>query len=286
MLETNKENCVMMAVGGKVHNPVLKMPYKVDESGKAFCLPGTGGICYNVKIGDSVFKFAGDHIEPCVSVQNADEKENDALNFLACIGNTAVIVSGDAKGQRGAVTGKHGVTEHVIVHFDESALQTLAPNDEITVKSWGQGLKLLNYPQIAVKNCDPLLFEKLGITERNGKLIVPVKAAVPSYLMGSGIGIKTSFSGDYDIMTADKDRLEELCLLDLRLGDVVYLKDCDSTFGRGYREGAATVGVVVHCDSFTAGHGPGVTTIMSCKTPLLEYFIDGAANIGNYLNLF
>lgn len=285
MLKTNKENCVKMAVCGKIHNPILKAPFKATESGGAFCLPGVGGICYNVKVGDCVFSFEGDHIEPCVSLQNPDEKENDALNFLSCVGNAALVLEGDAKGKEGVVTGKHGATEHVIIHFDEQTLQKLAPEQKIMIKSWGQGLKLLHFPQVIIKNCDPLLFEKLGVVFKEEKLFVPVKAVLPYYLMGSGTGLKTSYSGDCDIMTADRKKLKELNLLDLRLGDLVYIKDCDHTFGRGYLTGAATVGVVVHGDSYTGGHGPGVTTILSCKTPLIEPIIEDGANIGNYLNL-
>ena len=41
------------------------------------------------------------------------------------------------------------------------------------------------------------------------------------------------------------------------------LEDCDNCFGRSYRRGALTVGVVVHSDCFVAGHGPGVTTLFT-----------------------
>jgi len=40
-----------------------------------------------------------------------------------------------------------------------------------------------------------------------------------------------------------------------------------------------TIGIVVHSDCLLAGHGPGVTTLMTCATPLIEPVIDAKANI-------
>jgi len=35
----------------------------------------------------------------------------------------------------------------------------------------------------------------------------------------------------------------------------------------------------VHSDCLLAGHGPGVTTLMTCATPLIEPVIDANASI-------
>ena len=131
---------------------------------------------------------------------------------------------------------------------------------------------------------DPNLFEKLGVTEKNGKLQVPVVAKVPAYLMGSGTGSTNAYSGDYDIMTADKEEIKRLGLDKLRFGDLVLLQDHDNTYGTGYLGGAISIGVIIHSDCVLSGHGPGVTVIMSSSKGNIEGVIDSNANIGYYMN--
>ena len=67
-------------------------------------------------------------------------------------------------------------------------------------------------------------------------------------------------------------------------GDLVLIEDHDNTHGPHYRQGAVSIGVIVHSDSFTSGHGPGVTVIMSADEDTLEGVIDPDANIANYMN--
>ncbi|MBU3812128.1 MAG: DUF4438 domain-containing protein [Candidatus Niameybacter stercoravium] len=283
MLKTNKDKVVKWSVQGKVHHPTGGT-YRITHEGKPMILPATGGISYNVKIGDSAFGWAGDHVEPGVSMRNENTNENAALMTFACIGNEAKIISGDAKGAKGYVTGMHGGIDHVLVYFDEETLENLSIDDKIQIKAYGQGLQLTDYPDVHMMSIDPDLFEKLGVTEVNGKLQVPVVAKVPPYLMGSGIGSGNGYSGDYDIMTADTEEIKRLGLDKLKFGDLVLLQDCDNSYGRGYLKGAVSIGVVVHSDCVKAGHGPGITTIMVSKTPMIEGILNEEANIGNYMN--
>ncbi|MGL5753215.1 MAG: DUF4438 domain-containing protein [Paraclostridium sp.] len=283
MVKINKERLVKWSVQGKIHHP-LGGNYKVTHDGRAVVVPATGGISYNVKIGDSVYGWEGDHVEPGVSIRNEDNRESDALMTFACIGNEAKVVSGDAKGKNGYVTGMHGGIEHVLIHFEDEVLEDLAIDDKIMVKAFGQGLKIDGFENVHVMSIDPDLFEKLDVEEVDGKLQVPVVATVPPYLMGSGIGSGSAYTGDYDIMTADMEEIKRLGLDKLRFGDLVLLEDCDNMYGRGYLKGAVSIGVVVHSDCMKAGHGPGITTIMVSKTPVIESKIDENANIANYIN--
>lgn len=283
MLNTNKEHVVKWSVQGKIHHPIGGN-YRISHDGRPMILPATGGISYNVSVGDSVFNWAGDHVEPGVSIRNENSSENAALMTFACIGNEAKIVSGDAKGKKGYVTGMHGGIDHVLIYFDEETLEDLAINDKIMIKAYGQGLKLNNYENVHIMNIDPNLFEKLNIKEENGKLKVNVVGKVPAYLMGSGIGSKSAATdGDYDIMTADMEEIKRLGLDKLKFGDLVLLQDCDNTYGVGYLKGAVSIGVVVHSDCVKSGHGPGVTVIMTCKDDTIEGIIDENANIKNYM---
>lgn len=98
--------------------------------------------------------------------------------------------------------------------------------------------------------------------------------------MGSGLG-SGSASGDYDITLFDEGITKEYGLDKLRFGDIVCIKDADTRYGRTYQTGAVTIGVVIHSDCMAAGHGPGVTTLMSCKTTLIEPVIDEKANLAD-----
>lgn len=287
MLKTNRDRLVMQSVQGKIHSPITSNnPYRIDREGISHILPATGGICYNIQIGDSCMKWVGDHVEPGVSIRSKDTAENKALMLLACMGNEAKVITGEAKGAKGYVTGGHGGIDHTLLYFEKDDLENMAIEDTILIKSHGQGLAIEGHDDIKCMNIDPNLFEKLNIKENDeGALEVPVAADIPAYLMGSGVGSSTAFSGDYDIMTGDEEANKKFGIDKLKFGDLVLLNDCDNTNGRQYLEGSVSIGVIVHSDCVKAGHGPGVTIIMSSKTSNIKGIIDESANIGNYLGV-
>ena len=289
MLRTNSDQLVMLSVMGMITPPMQRNPYRIDRDGVPFVLPGTGGIAYNVKVGDSAFGWAGDHIEPGVSsaavIDDRSAPKNRAYNILSCIGNEALVVSGDAKGAKGIVTGTHGGIEHVLIDFADEDLDKMCIEDKILIRAYGQGLQLLDYPGITVQNLDPTLLLKLGVEEKDGQLVVPVVNTIPARFMGSGLGSPSAASGDYDITTSDKEEIAALGIDQLKFGDIVALEDCDNRFGRSYRRGALTVGVVVHSDCFVAGHGPGVTTLFTAIDGSLAVTEDSEANIGRILGV-
>lgn len=284
-MKTNIETLVMHSVQGHIRHPQFS-GYRTDTDGHPMVIPGTGGISYNVKVGDPAFGWTGDHVEPGVSVYHEHAGTSAGLNIFSCIGNTARVVTGDAKGRTGYVTGTHGGVEHVLVYFDAETLELLTLDDKILIKGYGQGLALPDYPGVKVMSIDPNLFLKMGITERDGKLCVPVAKRIPQRFMGSGVGAAFSQKGDYDILTSDRKAVAELGLDTLRFGDIVLLEDSDNTYGLGaMKAGAVSIGVIVHSDCIKSGHGPGVTIIMSSKTPIIEGVIDDNANIAHYLSI-
>ena len=286
-MQINKNKLVMQAVQGAISHPrAARKPYRMDREGKGQILPGTGGISYNVRIGDPAFGWAGDHIEPGVSMKISDKNkasDNYGLGLLACIGNKARIISGDAEGTYGYVTGTHGGIDHVIIDFEPEVLEKLKIDDKILIKAFGQGLELKDYPEISLFNLDPNLLDKMNIEEKDGYLEVGVTTEIPAHLMGSGIGSSSVALGDYDITTGDQEEVERLGIDKLKLGDFVFLKDSDNTYGREFKKGAGSIGVVVHSDCIKMGHGPGVTTVMTAKNNLIRPKIDENANLINYL---
>jgi hypothetical protein len=277
-MKTNRERLVKQSVQGKIHHP-LGNDYRVERDGEPRILPATGGICYNVKVGDPAFGWEGDHIEPGVSVRNEDKRENQAFATLSCIGNEAIVVSGEAKGSRGYVTGKHGGIDHVLVYFDDETLNALTVDDKIMVRAHGQGLKVEGFPDVKVMNIDPDLFDRIDIKEVEGRLQVPVAVEVPAVMMASGLGARHAYSGDFDIMTGDKDGIRQIGIDQLRFGDLVLLTDMDCAYGYDYRPGYASIGIIVHSDCIKMGHGPGVTVIMTGKADQVTGILAEGANI-------
>lgn len=286
VIKTNRDRLVVLSVQGEVSHPdVWAKSYDVGFDGVPRLLPGTGGITYNVRVGDRAFGWAGDHVEPGVSIRAKEKEDNRGLNVFACVGNRAVVLTGEAKGKQGVVTGKHGGVEHVLVDFSPDVLDMLSVGDKILIRAVGQGLEIDGFPGVKVMNLDPDLLERMGIREEGGRLVVPVAAQVPAEVMGSGIGSLTSARGDYDITTQDKVLIEELGLANLRLGDIVAIRDRASFYGRQYRRGAVEIGVVVHSDSFVSGHGPGVTTLLTALGGEIIPEVSPGANIALYLGL-
>lgn len=290
VLRTNEAKLVMMSVMGMVTAPMQRGAYRVDREGVPFVLPGVGGITYNVKVGDHAFGWAGDHVEPGVSTAavndvNRSEVRNQGYNTLSCVGNGGTVMTGEAKGAKGTVTGMHGGIEHVIMDFADSDMDKLAIEDKILVRAYGLGLQLLDYPGIMVKNLDPGLLERLPVQEKDGQLVVGVAGRIPGKLMGSGIGAPDTHSGDYDITTTDQEEIVARGIDKLCFGDLVALEDCDNRFGRSFRSGALTIGVVVHSDCLVAGHGPGVTTLFTAIDGTLAASDDSEANVGKLLGI-
>jgi hypothetical protein len=277
---------------GEVASPVVgRSIYSISATGTPAVLPEVGGITYNLRVGDPACGWEADHVEPGVSVEN---KENDprygqganaAFNVLSCVGNEAIVANGDAKGAKGVVTGKHGGIEHVLVDFQPEILEKLMLGDKILVKAFGVGLKLADFPDVKVMNMDPRFLEALNPKPNGDKLEVPVAHIVPAAIMGSGLGANQTRSGDYDIQLFDETIREQYGLEDLRLGDLVAIIDADHSFGRIYRQGAISVGIVVHTNCVTAGHGPGVTSLMTSPSGKIIPQIDAKANIAYLLKL-
>ena len=280
-MRTNKDKLIRTLVSGVVRHPGWPNRWEVGRDGEADMLAGCGGIVYNVRVGDSAYGWAADHLEPGASTHNPDEKERMAYYNLPCMGNRAEVIGGKAEGAVGYVMGKHAGAWHVVIEFCEEDLKKLRLKDSVQVVVYGSGLKLLDYPDIKLTSIDPECLEAMKIQEKGGKLHVPVAGVVPAELMGSGLGSNQPI-GDVDFMASDWDYIKECGLEDIKLGDIVMIKDIDARYGCSYKKGAASLGIIVHGDSPVSGHGPGVTFFMATDKPLIVPVMDKNANIKKY----
>ncbi len=280
-MNTNENKLVIQALTGRIHHPTTS-GLRVGYDGKGVLLPGVGGITYNFQIGDNAIDLVGDHVEPGLSIANRDPKENLALNTFACIGNEATIISGEAKGKTGVVTGIHGGVNHVMVYVDDETLNLVNIDDNLRIKGVGQGLKLLDYPNIYLLNIDPTLLKKMENKHLFLSDVVTFNVAkiIPAAYLGAGIGEQTLLYGDYDIMIQNDKVYEEL--KDLRFGDFIAIENHDIRNGAYYNDEYITIGVICHSDSYSAGHGPGVTVVACGKKEDLKVQIDASANLSYY----
>jgi Domain of unknown function (DUF4438) len=277
MLRTNAESLVEVAVCGEVWPPVgTQNQYKATSEGRSTVTLGMAGICYTARVGDPAFGWEADHLEPGVSLRNKLDGPEHALHYLACIGNDAVVSSGAAAGARGTVTGEHA---HIMVDFPPEEIELLAIGDRVQIRAYGSGLRLLDHPSVQLHKCSPRLLEALRLEDKlDGKLAVPVVTEIPSHLMGSGAELMADYV-DQDFMTNDRAEIAAWGLDRLRLGDIVAVQNQDHTWGRGYYEGAVTIGLIIHGDSAWTGHGPGVLDLLTCRDGAIIPLPDPEANI-------
>jgi hypothetical protein len=290
-LRTNQRELAMVSVAGEIAAPLERgLPWRIGQDGRVRALPGSGGITINQRVGDPCIGLAADHVEPGVSIRNerrtgGTDAANQALQSYACIGNLAVVTSGVARGARGIVTGKHGGIDNVLIDFPVAVMRRLAIGDRIQVWAFGLGLRLVDFPDVAIWNCSPHFLSRWPIRAENRRIFAPVTHVIPSRLMGSGLGRNNVVRGDCDIQLADPAAVRRHNLGTLRYGDVVAITDADNRYGRSAVEGWITIGVVVHSESTVAGHGPGVVSLLSAPAALIQPERRADANIAGYLNI-
>ncbi len=282
-LNTNEDSLVEMAVCGYVSQPALRPGgYVHYPDGRGVMLPGMFGVTYNARVGDRAFGWAGDHVEPGVSIAHPDEKSDFALHYLTCIGNEAMVTSGLAKGARGVVTGEHA---RLLVDFPKEVNEKLNIGDQIQIMAKGRGIALSDFPHVEFKKTSPRLLKALRLTQTaDGTLHLPVAMELPIDIMGSGAELNSEYV-DQDLMSGDRQLMADLGIDKMRLGDLIAIRHADHHFGRSYREGAVSIALCIHGDSVMTGHGPGILTLMTCATGGITFDIDPSANIAQYFSI-
>jgi len=70
----------------------------------------------------------------------------------------------------------------------------------------------------------------------------------------------------------------------LRVGDIVALADSDHRYGRGYRAGYLTIGVISTGQCLLFGHGPGPSTLLSGPAEAFHVVDDPDANLVSWFH--
>jgi hypothetical protein len=285
-LKTNKDKLITTAVQAVVH-PAGSWGYSTTYEGKPKHSIGTASINYTVSLGDPSYGWANaDHVEPDVTIQGRDRPSagDCAIAILACIGNEARVISGEAKGAKGMYIGRHADSDD-LTWFPKDVLEKLTLNDKIQVKAKGVGLKIEGFEDVRVNKLSPELLENMGITIEKGQLVIPVVMEVPGHIMGSGLGWPFIEALDYDIQTTCPEIVEEYDLKSIKLGDLVAIRDHYDYYGNGRYKGAVTIGVCIHGWSDFSGHGPGLNPVLSALPGRIKTKIDPHANTAYYLGI-
>jgi hypothetical protein len=287
-MKTNKNRLVQVSVMGEISHPSSGGSFRTGFDGVPRLTPGGSGIKLNFRVGDCAYGWVADHFEPGVCLQNRGSvRQFTALNALACIGNQGRVVTGEVQGEIGTVTGKHGYSK-TFIDFPLKTLKQLTIGDRIQINGCGVGLEIKDYENVRIMSLSPELLEKMNVTEEDNQLVIPVAAIVEGRMMGSGIGGGSGGIpdlGDFDIQSTCTELTDTYNLSKIRIGDIVAIKDMLSHYARGIYPNAVTIGVVSHGASFSPGHGPGVSPIMSAYPGKLKPVVDDKANIAYCLGL-
>ncbi len=283
-IKTNQDRLLTIAVQGRIAPAEPARGYVTTWDGKPKMALGTGGINYNLKIGAKVFGWAGgDRATMGVAtVGVGEDRFQAAWATYAAIGNEVRILGGEAKGAKGVVIGKFG--SYVLVHFADDILDKLTIGDTLQAKACGVGLEITGFEDVFIHGLAPEILEKILIQTPEGRLEAPVVKKIPAEIMGQGAG-GGSLTGNWHIQTCYPPDIEKYGLDELRFGDLVYLQDIQTDYGKGYFRGGATVGVVCSGPSDVSGMGIGVTPILSTRSGKLVSRIEPDANIGKFLGL-
>jgi hypothetical protein len=269
----NESELLRTALVGEVTSPVMGAnPYDVDADGRPFVPVGAGGICYTVRVGMPACGWAADQVEPGASIANPDAAANEALLVHACVGNRAVVAR---TGAEGVVTGKHEAFQlykHVLVHFAADALEELVPGDRVVVEACGRGLAVEG---LACHSLSPELWRRWAPARDGDRLSLRVTRVFPPEVVGMGSG-RVSAATSIAIQDPPDD---------LRIGDLVAIRDWDATYVTGYHEDRVVVGVVTTGDSPILGNGPATTILLSGPASALDFAIDPAANLADLFGI-
>lgn len=292
MIKLNTESLVERGVDVRVVNIAAVAAIGVQRESSpveslSFC-----GISYNVRLGDSVFGWSEDLIEPgIVSAILADDGSETCLNHglarICSIGNKVKVISGEARGLEGVIIGRSiAIPDAVIIDFPERVYQKIIAGDHLWILARGRRAVFVDYPSIRSYGIDPEMLNKFELQQAGRtRLMMPVcffmtadyftpvdeKHFVPQLLC--------SFHG------ADSREIQKLGIDNMRFGDLIAIIDLDCTEGFKKKPGAVTIGMVMLSPVSVWDIAFGVLILLTCDEGRIVPVINPNANIGHHLGL-
>ncbi len=288
MIRLSNATIVERGIGARIVNlSILSSPAKNSEIKLPFC-----GVTYNVRLGDSIFDYHGQILEPgLVLAPIIEEQAGEDLSphpaDLFCIGNKVRILEGDLHGVEGTVVGSScALRGGVIVDFPSRVYQKIDLDHRFWIIARGYKTKLPDYPSIWCYKIDPDLFPKLELQQAGrNRLMIPVCSFVPhDYFTPLHA---ESFVGDElcYFNTAAHKEMEKLGLTSLHFGDLIAISDLDCTEGFAQKRGAVTIAAVTMAPVPQWDIGFAVNVLLSCPEGKIVPVTNPNANLGRYLSL-
>ena len=157
------------------------------------------GVTYNARVGDRAFGWAGDHVEPGVSIAHPDEKRDFALHYLTCIGNEADGDDGPRQGRQGHRHGRARPPARGLPRRGQRGAQHRRHDPD--PRRSGAASRLRGFPQIEFKKTSPQLLQALrpARAEQRRSSCCPWRWSCPIEIMGSGAELNSEYV-DQDLM--------------------------------------------------------------------------------------
>jgi hypothetical protein len=280
-LRDNRRQLLRTAVAGRLAPGRLITDLAgYDAEGCSRFLPGCGGIAPGVHFGDPIDRWLADHLLPGACAEgDEDAAVPGPFHELACIGNrvrdrTGRVI-GTVVGKRGGLAPGFMPPNLISIDGPDPILEELAPGDHIVLEAEGRGLQFLDLPDVEIFNLSPSALDCLPTLARDGALACRVKAVVPCYVAGAGVG-QSPWIGDVEIAG---DEVLAGSIAQLCFGDLVAFDSMDGRVSRFHHPGFITIGVVSHGPSPVPGHGLGLTVVLSGSNKLLKPIIAADGSI-------
>lgn len=280
----NRSTLFVVAAAGTIAPPRIDAEtQRFDREGRQFLLPGSGGVHPDVHVGDPVGRWLGDHLMVGASIENSGSTSSEPgpLHLLACVGNRVRDAAG---GNLGVVAGKRGglapgfmPPHYVSVDAPSARLAALAPGATVVLEAIGRGLSLIDWPDVMLLNLSPAILDALPVREAAGRIEVGVRAIVNARGAGAGLG-QDAWVGDLEVTDPS---LVLPTGIEFTFGDLVAFDEVDARFGRYYRPGYVSIGIVSHGPSQAPGHGVGVTILISGPARDIAVVLDDTASLAS-----
>jgi hypothetical protein len=275
MLATNQERLVRIRLKAQIQPAGVRQVAAPD--GMLRSLPGHGGVVPGIGLGSPAGGWAGDHVEPGISLGHPDPAAYHAIRLFSCVGNPVTMLDGPAAGARGMVFGKHGP---VLAVFAPADTAKMAPGEWAAIEAQGVGLACAAVPDLICHSCSPQLLDKLAAEADEGRLKIDVAAILPSIAAAAGIGMPAAmFNMDLNSSRGEVGKLAK----NLRFGDIVAVTDQDHRHGRRHCRGWTMIGVVSHGETVAGGHGYGLMTLLTAPSERFRLTVNEGANLARLL---
>ena len=292
MINLQTKNLVERSVGAQLVNLVAVKP--PGGSGKTslkeqlpFC-----GFTYNVRIGDPVFGWSEQIVEPglvIVASASGEKSYTPSTNLasVCSIGNKVKLLSADSPSLEGVVVGAScAVPGGVIVDFPERVYQKIGLEERFWIHSRGQGIALTDFPSVSVFNLDPEVFSLLELQQAGRhRLMVPVCYFIPADYFNVMKYKQFNIPTLCYFNTTEKKSIDVLGIEQIKFGDFIAITDLSCTNGFNKEKGAVSIGIVIRSPIPRWNVGFGVNIIFSCTEGQILPVNNPNANLGRYLSI-